>query len=303
MSKILITGGTGLIGTALIPKLIEKGHHINVLSRSKKESDNKHVSYFTWDIKNQTIEEEALNGVDYIIHLAGAGIADSNWTTSRKKELINSRVDSLRLLYNAIEKLDHKPKKLLSTSGIGYYGAITTDKTFKEEDDPAKDFVAEICIKWEEAASEFLALGINVFIPRVGVVLSPEGGALERMKKPTKYNFGAALGSGKQYMPWIHLDDICELYIFAIENEKVAGVYNAVADEHVTNKSFSALLAKVMNKSFFLPNVPRFMLNMMFGEMANIILEGSRVSNDKIKATGFNFRFNNIKKALEDVVN
>lgn len=303
MQTILITGGTGLVGGHLIPKLTSKGYKIHVLSRSKQDSKEEHVSFFKWNIKEQFIEDGALDNVDYIIHLAGAGIADSKWTDNRKEILIDSRVDSLQLIYDEIKKSGNKPAKLISTSGIGYYGAYTTDKIFEETDKPGEDFVSEICVKWEQAASQFLTLGMNVVIPRVAVVLADNGGALDRMKTPTKFNIGSPLGSGEQYMPWIHMDDVCRFYIEAIENEKINGVYNLSADEHVTNKVFSKTLASTMGKAHFFPNVPAFMLKLLFGEMANIILKGSRVSNEKLNETGFDFKFRELKKALADVIN
>lgn len=302
MKTILITGGTGLVGSHLIPKLLDKGYFVKVLSRSEKESKTKNLTYHKWDIKGNYIDEEALNEIDFIIHLAGAGIADKKWTDERKKILIDSRVDSLALLFSKLKNKDKKPSKLISTSGIGYYGAVTNETIYTETHSPEKDFISDICIKWEEAASKFLTLGINVFIPRVGVVLTKKGGALEKMKTPTKFNFGSPLGSGKQYMPWIHIDDLCEIYIKAIEDDSFAGIYNAVATQHANNKEFSKQLANSMGKAFFAPNVPRFMLKLLFGEMANVILEGSRASNEKLLNTGFKFKFPKLKEALDDVV-
>ncbi len=300
---ILITGGTGLVGSNLIPKLVDKGYDVRILSRSKKKSDKKNISYYTWNIKEQTIENGALVGVDYIIHLAGAGIADKKWTYERKKLIISSRVASLNLLYKEVEKITAKPKKIISASGIGYYGAVTKDKIFEESDASGTDFVADVCVKWEDGAKQFESLNISYFVPRIGVVLSDKGGALDRIKIPTKLNVGAPLGSGKQYMPWIHIDDLASVLMYAIENEQITGVYNAVGDEHVTNKVFSKKLAKVMGKAFFMPHVPAFMLKLVFGEMANIILEGSRVSNSQLKNEGFSFKYNTLEKALNNLFN
>lgn len=303
METILITGGTGIVGTNLIPRALAKGYRVKVLSRSKQTSTQPNLSYYQWDINKQFIQEGALDEVTVIIHLAGAGIADSKWTDKRKKVLIDSRVDSLNLIFEQLKAKSKKPKKLISTSGIGYYGAYTTDKIYAETDKPGNDFIAEICVKWEAAASQFLTLGMAVAIPRVGVVLSPKGGALERMKTPTKFNIGSPIGSGEQYMPWMHLNDVCEFYIQAIENNQLNGVYNAVADEHITNKMFSKTLANVMGKAHFFPKVPAFVLKALFGEMAAIILKGSRVSNAKLKQAGFTFKFNNLDDALRDVIN
>jgi uncharacterized protein (TIGR01777 family) len=302
MKTILITGGTGLVGSHLIPQLLKKGYTVNVLTRSKKESNTPNLKYFQWDIANNFIEQDALTNVNYIIHLAGAGIADKKWTTSRKKELIDSRVNSLELIYNSLSNQKQMPSKLISTSGIGFYGAVTNETIYNETDSPANDFIAEICIKWEEAASKFLKLGMNVFIPRVGIVLTPKGGALQKIKAPTKFNAGSPLGSGKQYMPWIHIEDLCNIYIKALEEDSLNGVFNAVANEHATNKQFSKQLAKSMNKAFIAPNVPSFMLKLLFGEMASIILEGSRVSNKKLLESGFKFKYDKLKGAFDDLV-
>lgn len=300
--KILITGGTGLVGSYLIPKLIEKGHQVNILSRSTHQDKNPNINYYQWDIKKGEIDSDSLKGVDTIIHLAGAGIADKKWTPERKKTLIDSRVKSLELIYSAIVHSKSKPKKLISTSGIGYYGAITTDNIFTENDKPGDDFVAEICIKWEDAALKFKNIGLDVFIPRVAVVLTEKGGALERMKTPTKFNIGSPLGSGKQWMPWIHIEDLCNIYEKAIEDESLTGIYNASSSQHIQNKNFSKTLANTLGKAHFMPNVPSFVLKLLFGEMANIILEGSRVSNEKIIQTGFDFKYQKLDKALEDLL-
>lgn len=300
--KILITGGTGLVGSYLIPKLIEKGHQVNILSRSTHQDKNPNINYHQWDIKKGEIDSDSLKGVDTIIHLAGAGIADKKWTPERKKILIDSRVKSLELIYSVLVHSKSKPKKLISTSGIGYYGAITTDNIFTENDKPGDDFVAEICIKWEDAALKFKNIGLDVFIPRVAVVLTEKGGALERMKTPTKFNIGSPLGSGKQWMPWIHIEDLCNIYEKAIENESLTGVYNASSSQYIQNKNFSKTLASVLGKAHFVPNVPSFVLKLLFGEMANIILEGSRVSNEKIIQTGFDFQYQKLDKALEDLL-
>lgn len=303
MSKktVLITGGTGLVGSKLIPQLLERNFSVRVLSRSKQTTNEPNLSYFTWDIQKQTIEKGALEGVDTIIHLAGAGIADKKWTESRKKTIIDSRVESLRLLYNETAKSPSKPSKIISASGIGYYGAVTKEHVFKEEDSSGSDFVSEVCIKWENEAKQFTQLGMAYFIPRIAVVLSDKGGALDRIKAPTKFHLGAPLGHGNQYMPWIHIEDLVSIILFALENENITGIYNAVADEHVTNKQFSKQLAKALDKAFFLPNVPSFVLKVVFGEMANIILEGSRVSNAKIKGEGFQFKFNQLNEAFNDL--
>ena len=288
MAKILITGGTGLIGNKLTQLLIENNHEVVILSREPSKKNE-----FKWDISEGSIDEKALINVDYIIHLAGAGIADERWTTKRKKILIDSRVESANLLYEKVKKLQIPLKGFISASGIGYYGAVTTEEIFEETAKAGHDFLAEICLKWEAAAMQFAEEQIPVTILRTGVVLSSTGGALEKMRTPVV----TPLGSGKQYLPWIQIDDLCEMYLKVVENS-ITGIYNAVAPEHHTSYSFSKELAKSIQKPFVGIPVPSFLLKIMFGEMAIILLEGSRISAKKVEKSGFSFRFETLKKAL-----
>ncbi|MDP4600843.1 MAG: TIGR01777 family oxidoreductase [Polaribacter sp.] len=288
MAKILITGGTGLIGNKLTQLLIENNHEVVILSREPSKKNE-----FKWDISEGSIDEKALINVDYIIHLAGAGIADERWTTKRKKILIDSRVESANLLYEKVKKLQIPLKGFISASGIGYYGAVTTEEIFEENTKSGHDFLAEICVKWEAAAMQFAEEQIPVTILRTGVVLSSTGGALEKMRTPVV----TPLGSGKQYLPWIQIDDLCEMYLKVVENN-ITGIYNAVAPEHHTSYSFSKELAKSIQKPFVGIPVPSFLLKIMFGEMAIILLEGSRISAKKVEKSGFSFQFETLKKAL-----
>ena len=288
MAKILITGGTGLIGNKLTQLLIENNHEVVILSREPSKKNE-----FKWDISEGSIDEKALINVDYIIHLAGAGIADERWTTKRKKILIDSRVESANLLYEKVKKLQIPLKGFISASGIGYYGAVTTEEIFEETAKSGHDFLAEICLKWEAAAMQFAEEQIPVTILRTGVVLSSTGGALEKMRTPVV----TPLGSGKQYLPWIQIDDLCEMYLKVVENN-ITGIYNAVAPEHHTSYSFSKELAKSIQKPFVGIPVPSFLLKIMFGEMAIILLEGSRISAKKVEKSGFSFQFETLKKAL-----
>jgi uncharacterized protein len=291
MSKILITGGTGLVGTRLAELLLDKKHEVAILTRNPKEKNE-----FKWDISKEYIDKKAFENVDYIIHLAGAGIADERWTDNRKKIIINSRVDSANLIYNNIKKLKINLKGFISASGIGFYGASTTETIFKENDKAGNDFLGDVCVKWENAAHQFKNLNIPVSIFRTGVVLSDNGGALDKMITPII----SPLGSGKQYMPWIHIDDLCEMYIDAL-NEGFEGIYNAVAPEHHNSKSFSKILAKKVGKPFIGINVPSFMLKLLFGDMSIILLEGSRISAKKIEKQNFTFRFPKLSNALDDL--
>lgn len=293
MKKILITGGTGLIGRRLQEKLKEENFEVVVLTRNPKKENE-----FRWNISEDYIDEAALDNTTHIIHLAGAGIADKRWTNERKKELINSRVKSANLLFKKIEELKIPLEGFISASGIGYYGAVTSDKIFTETDKPENDFISKICVKWEATAHKFSTLDIPVSILRTGIVLSKNGGALKKMNTPL---FLSALGSGKQYMPWIHIEDLCDLYLKTIQDNKFTGILNAVAPEHQTNESFTKTLGKAINKSVLPMNAPSFVLKTALGELAYILLKGSRVSSKKIQSLGFNFKFSTLEKAFKNL--
>ncbi|WP_343330390.1 TIGR01777 family oxidoreductase [Polaribacter staleyi] len=291
MSRILITGGTGLVGTRLTEMLIAKKHEVVILSRNPQNKNE-----FKWDVSANYIDEKALIDTDYIIHLAGAGIADKRWTEERKQVIIDSRVKTANLLFDKITALNVHLKGFISTSGVGYYGAITKQITFKETDNVGTDFLGDVCQKWENAAHQFSKKDISVTILRTGIVLSKKGGALEKMKTPII----TPLGSGKQFLPWIHIEDLSLIYIKAVE-ENFAGIYNAVAPEHHTSITFSKELAKSIKKPYLGIGVPAVILKLLFGKMANILLEGSKVSAKKIEKNGYSFRFKTLKKALNNL--
>jgi hypothetical protein len=296
MDSILVTGGTGFIGTSLCKLLRDKGYTVLILSRNKVDKPNT----YHWNLEDQYIDTEAIVRANYIIHLAGAGIADKRWSKERKRILIDSRVKSANHLFEKVKELNPNLKGFISASAVGYYGATTSTKIYKENDAPGNDFVSVICKAWEKATNQFRDLNIRTVILRTGVVFSNKGGALEKLRKPIKLGVGAALGSGKQYMPWIHIDDLCNMYVEALENSEIKGIYNAVAPEHITNKSLTKIIAKKLKKPLWLPNIPAFVLKLILGEMAVILLEGSRVSSEKITSTGFKFRYPKINDALDN---
>lgn len=292
MTTILITGGTGLVGQLLTSKLCAKKHTVRILTRTPKKANE-----FAWDISNNYIDKNAFKDVDYIIHLAGAGIADKKWTKKRKQEIIDSRTKSAALLLQKIKELKVPLRGFISASAIGYYGAITKQKTFTEKDKPANDFLGNVCELWEQSALEFQKNGIQTAILRIGIVLSKNGGALEKMKTPII----SPIASGKQFLPWIHIDDLTDMFIFVLENN-LTGIFNAVATEIQTSYSFSKLLAK-KTKRLFLPfGVPAFLMQLLFGEMAIILTTGSKVSSEKIKNKGFEFSHKDLKKSLDSLV-
>ncbi|CAL2107618.1 putative Epimerase family protein YfcH [Tenacibaculum sp. 190524A02b] len=293
MAKILITGGTGLVGKRLQKLLKQLNHQIVILSRNPKKGNE-----FKWNITEHYIDEKAFEGITHIIHLAGAGIADKRWTAKRKKELMDSRVVSANLLFSYIKKLQVPLQGFIAASGISYYGAVTTEKTFIENDPSGNDFISEICINWEEASNQFKTLSIPVTILRIGIVLSAQNGALSKMNTPL---FLSVLGSGKQYMPWIHIDDLCQLFILAIENKQFTGTYNAVAPEHQTNTSFTKTLGKVIKKIVAPISVPSFVLKLILGELACILLYGSKISATKTQQH-YTFKHTKLSNALEDLL-
>lgn len=297
--KILITGASGLIGTRLTELLLQKGYQVSHLGRTKR---NGSVPSFTWDVEKGTMDTQALEGVETIIHLAGAGIADKRWTTKRKSEILQSRVQSSALLYNTLLTSVHQVQSVVSASAIGYYGFGLGDKIFTETDRAGNDYLAQVTQQWEQSVDKIATLNIRVAKLRVGIVLSNLGGALVEMAKPIKLYAGAPLGTGKQYLSWIHIDDLCSLFIKAIDDQEVKGACNAVSGDWVTNKEFTRLLAKVLNRPLFLPHVPKIIMKLILGEMAMLVLNGSKVSADKIKEAGFIFDFPNLETALRNLL-
>ncbi|WEK70559.1 MAG: TIGR01777 family oxidoreductase [Candidatus Chryseobacterium colombiense] len=295
---VLITGAGGLIAQELAKK-IENNYEVRFLTRNKKRANE-----YEWNIKKGTIDESAFENISHIIHLAGANISEKRWTTERKKELISSRVDSAQLLLNTLKRKNIQLKSFISASGINYYGTITSEKIFTETDDPGNDFLSEVVILWERAADEFKQqnLAERVVKIRTAVVLSEKEGALKKMLPPIQYYIGSPLGTGKQYMPWIHINDICSIYEFALKNSHINGAYNANSPEHITNENLTKQIAKTIQKPLFMPNLPAFVLKLIFGELANALLEGSRASSQKIQDAGFRFEFPNLQNSLEDLL-
>ncbi len=297
--SVLISGGSGFIGKQLTNLLIEKGYSVSILSRSKKQN-TVDVSYYQWDISAHSIEEEAVLKADYIIHLAGENIAEKRWTKDRKEAIVRSREESAQLIYDVLKKNNKKLDAFVSASGIGIYGAINGSIICIENTPPENDFLGTTCQKWENAADITGNLDIRTVKIRTGLVLGKEDGFLKKLTPIFKFRLGSALGSGKQYMPWIHINDLCTIYLEAINNTKMNGAYNAAISDNTTNTVFSKTLAKVYGYSIWLPNVPAFLIKLALGEMAQIVLKGRRVSSEKIEKLGFKFQFVNLEDALRD---
>ena len=298
LSTVLITGGTGFIGGHLTNLLQSKGFNVTHLSRTV--SGREKIKTYLWTPDKNFMEDEAIEQADYIIHLAGAGIADKRWTKERKKLIIESRVKTAEILFNKISKINGNIKAFVSASAVGYYGTATSEKIFTEEDLPGEDFTAQVCIKWEQAADLFSTLGIRTVKIRTAIVLGPDGGALSKLVMPVKNFLGAPLGSGKQYFPWIHINDLCNIYLKAILDDTLKGAYNAVAPQHITNDDLIKAIAKILDKPLILPNLPSFVLKLALGEMGDAVLNGSRISSEKIVKTGFTFQYPSLTSALQN---
>ncbi len=299
MSRVLIAGGTGLIGRHLSKSLQEHGYEVAILSRNR--SNLSHIRSYSWDLNQNEIQIEALNNCDYIINLAGENIGAKRWTRKRKQEILESRTKSSKLIFDNLKKEKHKLRTFITASAIGYYGAETSDHIYRESDRSARDFLGQTCSKWEQAADQFAQVGVRTVKIRTGIVLSKVGGALAKLNIPIRWGFASPIGHGKQYMPWIHIEDLCNIYIYALQNQEMTGAYNAVAPEHITNKEFIRKAAQKIDKPFWFPNIPAFVLKLGFGQLSSMLLSGSRVSSEKLLAAGYSFQFPDIDSAFENL--
>jgi uncharacterized protein (TIGR01777 family) len=298
--KVLITGATGLIGNELVALLLQNGISIHYLTTSKKKIENQpNYKGFYWNPEQGTIDENCLMGVDAIIHLAGATIS-KRWTTSYKQEIIESRLLSSAVLFKALKNHPNQVKQIVSASGTAIYP--NNDKVIYDENATEFDnsFLGNVVLKWEESVDKFKSLGLKVCKLRTGIVLSNKGGALIEMAKPIKIGFGAPFGTGKQMQSWIHIHDIAALYFFAITND-LEGVYNAVAPNPVSNEKLTIAIATVLRKPLFMPNIPKFMMNLLLGEMHELLFENRNISSQKSVAKGFVFKYKTIDEAIENI--
>jgi uncharacterized protein (TIGR01777 family) len=298
--KILLTGGSGLLGNELTRLLLDKGYEVCHLSR--KPGKNPDVKTYLWDINRDIIDEKCLEGVNTIIHLAGAGIADKRWTTARKKELIDSRTKSINLIYSILKKNSHQIKSVISAAATGYY-SDRSDELLTEDSLPSHDFLANCCIQWEQAVDNGTGLGLRVLKFRTGVVLTEKGGALPKLAFPVKVGIGSPLANGKQWVPWIHHKDVVDMYLYGITNTNLQGAYNMVAPNPVTNKQLTKAVARQLHRPLWMPNIPAFVLKLLLGEMSTVVLGSSKVSASKIENAGFIFKYPVIEAALADIYN
>lgn len=296
--KILISGASGLVGTHLIPTLKAKGHEIYKLVRKTPKNPDE----IQWDAETgfSEAEQAKLENFDAVIHLAGDNVASENWSDAKKRKIMDSRVVGTRVLVDALKTLQNPPQHFVSASATGYYGN-RTDELLNEESAAGKGFLPEVCVNWETEIKKAEAFARTVFL-RIGVVLAKDGGALEKMLTPFKFGVGGTVGSGKQWLSWIALDDLIKIFHFVLENENLRGAVNAVAPNAATNAEFTKTLGKVLNRPTILP-VPEFAIKLLFGEMGEtLLLEGARVYPQKLMDATFDFDYPNLEAALKKAI-
>ena len=295
---ILLAGGTGLVGSRLLELIDYSKYKVHILSR-KKQPDTEDINYFTWDFQKMEIEKGAVD-VDYIVNFTGAGIADARWTDARKKLLIRSRVDSARLIKKGLDRSGHTPKAYISASAVGFYGDRGGEK-LTEHSPVGEGFMADCCQQWEDSAKELEALVGRLVINRIGIVLSTQGGALPKIlmtKSVGVYNY---FGSGSQYYSWIHIDDLCRVFLKNITDDSMRGIYNTVAPEPLTNKDFTRTIKDSLGGIAALP-APVFGLRLLLGEMANVVLNSNRVYPTELEKDNFHYDHSDLGPAVLDLL-
>jgi len=305
MQTILITGGTGMVGQSLTNFLLAKGYYVIVLTRQQKQSSRAHFSFAQWDLNKGWIDPSAIAAADYIIHLAGEGVADKRWTTARKKAILDSRVNSSALLVKTLKENPNKVKAIVAASAIGWYGPDnekSKQSGFVETDPVDSSFLGDTCQQWEESMHPIKLMGIRLVTIRIGIVFNKMGGALAEFMKPAKLGAAAILGDGQQMVSWIHQQDLNRLMLFALETEQVVGVYNAVAPDPVNNAILTKAIAKRFHTWAIPFHVPSFILKIMLGEMSVEVLKSAKVSTSKILAAGFSFDYASMDEALDDLL-
>ena len=303
MQKIVVvTGGTGLVGKALCPLLIAAGWQVHCLSRSSKPHPIPGVKMFTWNVEQRQADANAFVGATAVIHLAGEGIADKRWTNARKKAIYESRTLSADFLKDQINKHSPGIKTIVSASAIGYYGNTPDATAFTEESKPGKDFPAQVCIAWEEAARNMAGPDRRLVIIRIGIVLSRFGGAFPKLIAPIKYGVGTWLGDGEQVMSWIHVRDLAGMMLYSLENEQMTGIYNGVAEEPVNQKFFLRQVGRYLHLPVWPIGVPSLLLKLALGERAQLVLEGATVVSNRVKPSGYTYKYPHLYEALNELI-
>ncbi len=301
--KIVLTGGTGFIGKRLVDALAEKGHSVVLLTRNSARIDLRawsNVTARTWD--GVTVEEwsSEIDGADAVINFAGEPIAAKRWTDSQKRKIIDSRVNGTRAVIEAMRRSNRKPAVLVNASAVGYYGSVPDDDV-TESYKRGEGFLPDTCEQWENEARKAESLGTRVVMLRTGIVLGEDGGALEKMSLPFKFFLGAPLGSGRQWFPWIHRDDVVAITLFMLENSSISGPVNVAAPDSVTMNEFCKALARTMNRPCLAVGVPSFILTLALGEMAQMLITGQRILPSKLETYGYRFLFPKLDGALRDI--
>lgn len=295
--QVLITGGSGLVGRRLIKEFVRRDYTVHVLTRAEGALDTKQVRHFQWDVERGRIDPACLKGVRYIVHLAGENIGALPWSKRRKRAIADSRVDSIALLYRQMETTPHKVEMVVSASASGYYGD-RGEILLTEDQPPATGFLGNTCVRWENAVHDGRQLGLRTVSLRSGVVLAADGGMYKKIRNPARVGMGASFGSGKQYLPWIYIDDVVQAYIYALENPKIAGAYNLVAPEQVTNAEFIKQVASHFGKTVWMPPIPAFALKIVMGQMNELLLDSARLSAEKLEQSGFEFHYPTLRAAI-----
>ncbi len=302
METILIAGGSGMIGSKLCALLVSQGYKVIVLTRQTKKTVTENISYALWNPQQKVIDSNAVAAADHIIHIAGANVGDKRWTEKRKKEIIDSRVDSSATLVQALSEIPNTVQTVISASAIGWYGPDKGGAPFIETDPPADNFLGETCRRWEDSVRPVATMGKRLVILRTAIVFDKKSGAFPELTKTLKFGIASILGSGKQVISWIHTDDICRLYLYAIQNPNLQGVYNAAAPEFVTNEELVLKAARVRNRPFIAAYVPAFVLKMIFGEMSIEVLKSTTIDDDKIRREGFKFIYPSVDAVLNELM-
>lgn len=297
--NILITGGSGFIGVRLTALLKSHGHQVTWLVRNPERTSEKS---FRWSVKDNYVDPEALRNAEVLIHLAGENVAGKRWTKARKKQILESRTEGTKLLVSQLSKHPNNIKTVVCASAIGFYGDGGREDFFSEDHAPGKDFLAEVTNLWEAEALGFQQNGARLVTLRIGIVLSKDGGALPKLAQPIKWFAGAALGTGQQFMSWIHIDDLCGMFVKAAEDQSMSGVYNAVAPGPVDNNTMTRAIAAKLHRPVLLPPVPAFVLHLVLGEMASMVTGGAKISSAKIEKAGFKFLFPDLESALGNIL-
>ncbi|MCU0378865.1 MAG: TIGR01777 family oxidoreductase [Bacteroidales bacterium] len=297
MQRIVITGAGGLVGKALGKVLSSEGYDVVPLSRSRKKGGN--PDSFLWDPERGIYENDTFREGDVIINLAGANIGEKRWSRERKREILESRIKTSRLLFAATVEKEIFPSAFITASATGIYGSFISERIFTETDTPADDFLGETCRLWEGAADPFDAAGVRVVKIRTSVVMAPAGSALSKLRAPAAAGMIIRFAPGHQYVPWIHIHDLCMVYLKAVKDTGMKGVYNAASPEHITHDMLMKEIARQKSLPLFLPHIPEWLSRIILGEMSLVLTTGSRVSPDNLIRSGFKFRYPDIGSALK----